>query len=104
MTTTPVPPEIAEIERTHIGLYQDFPQPGVLFRDITPLLRDPKAMKTVIKYWASTVPAEVDLVVGTEARGFVFGAPLAYEMDRGFVPVRKAGKLPGKPNSHTYDL
>ncbi len=104
MTTTPVPPEIAELERTHIGLYQDFPQPGVLFRDITPLLRDPKAMKTVIKYWASTVPDEIDLIVGTEARGFVFGAPLAYEMDRGFVPVRKAGKLPGKPTSLTYDL
>ncbi|MDO5645068.1 MAG: adenine phosphoribosyltransferase [Dermabacter sp.] len=98
------PPEIAEIERTHIGLFPDWPEPGVLFRDITPLLRDPKAMATVIEYWASTVPSHVDIIVGTEARGFVLGAPLAYEMGLGFVPVRKAGKLPGRPTSLSYDL
>lgn len=101
---TSCPPEIAAIEHSHIDLYPDFPEKGVLFRDITPLLRDPKALATVITYWASTVPHDVDLIVGTEARGFVLGAPLAYEMGLGFVPVRKAGKLPGSPNRLDYDL
>lgn len=101
---TSCPPEIAAIEHSHIDLYPDFPEKGVLFRDITPLLRDPQALSTVVKYWASTVPNDVDLIVGTEARGFVLGAPLAYEMGLGFVPVRKAGKLPGNPSRLDYDL
>ncbi len=98
------PPDIAAIEHSHIALYPDFPAKGVLFRDITPLLRDPEAMAKVIKYWATTVPHDVDLIVGTEARGFVLGAPLAYEMGLGFVPVRKAGKLPGRPSKLEYSL
>ncbi len=89
---------------SHIALYPDFPEPGVLFRDITPLLRDPKAFREVLTYWMSILPADVDLIVGTEARGFVFGAPLAFELGLGFVPVRKAGKLPGTPRSHSYSL
>lgn len=101
---TTCPPDIAAIEHSHIDLFPDFPEKGVLFRDITPLLRDPEAMTKVIKYWASTVPHDVDLIVGTEARGFVLGAPLAYEMGLGFVPVRKAGKLPGTPSKLEYTL
>lgn len=89
---------------SHIALYPDFPEPGVLFRDITPLLRDPKAFRDVLTYWMSILPTGVDIIVGTEARGFVFGAPLAFELGLGFVPVRKAGKLPGSPRSHSYDL
>lgn len=104
LSSTPTAEDIAALEKSHIALYPDFPQKGVLFRDITPLLRDPKAMSDVITFWASQLPADIDLIVGTEARGFVLGAPLAYEMGLGFVPVRKAGKLPGKPTAIEYSL
>ncbi|MCG7426622.1 adenine phosphoribosyltransferase [Helcobacillus sp. ACRRO] len=89
---------------SHIALYPDFPQDGVLFRDITPLLRDPVAFRQVMDHWCSKIPSDIDLIIGTEARGFVFGAPMAYALGIGFVPVRKAGKLPGDPRSLTYDL
>lgn len=98
------PQEIAAIQASHIALFPDFPEPGVLFRDITPLLRDPIAMRKVIEYWAASLPTDIDLIVGTEARGFVLGAPLAYHLGKGFVPVRKKGKLPGKPVSLEYSL
>lgn len=98
------PDEIEALRATHISEYPDFPLPGVLFRDITPLLRDAAAFRTVIRYWTSLLPDDIEYVVGTEARGFVVGAPLAYELGAGFVPVRKAGKLPGDPASLSYDL
>ncbi|MEE1617640.1 adenine phosphoribosyltransferase [Brachybacterium sp. J144] len=98
------PAVIEELRRTHIAEYPDFPQPGVLFRDITPLLRDGAALRAVIRHWASRLPEGIEYVVGTEARGFVLGAPLAYEIGAGFVPVRKAGKLPGNPATLEYDL
>lgn len=104
---TPNVPSVDEIEAlrgTHIAEYPDFPQPGVLFRDITPLLRDAAALRKVIRYWISLLPEGIEYVVGTEARGFVLGAPLAYELGAGFIPVRKAGKLPGTPASLSYDL
>lgn len=104
MTAVPAPEQIQALLASHIAEYPDFPEPGVLFRDITPLLRDGDALRTVIRHWAELVPADVEVVVGTEARGFVLGAPLAYELGAGFVPVRKAGKLPGTPRSRTYDL
>lgn len=96
--------EIASLMATHIAEFPDFPEPGVLFRDITPLLADGAAMRAVIAHWCSILPPDVDVVVGTEARGFVLGAPLAYELGIGFVPVRKAGKLPGFPRSVSYSL
>lgn len=96
--------QIDALMATHIAEYPDFPQTGVLFRDITPLLRDAEALRSVIRYWASVLPAGIDYVVGTEARGFVLGAPLAYEIGAGFIPVRKAGKLPGHPATLRYDL
>lgn len=95
---------IRELRSTHIAEYPDFPQPGVLFRDITPLLRDPGALRDVIRWWAAQLPAGIEYIVGTEARGFVLGAPLAYEMGAGFIPARKSGKLPGSPRSLTYQL
>jgi len=106
MTSAPPhpPEEIQGLLSSHIAEYPDFPQPGVLFRDITPLLRDARALRRVIEHWATIIPEQVDVIVGTEARGFVLGAPLAYEIGAGFVPVRKAGKLPGTPRSRTYDL
>ncbi|MBK0329827.1 adenine phosphoribosyltransferase [Brachybacterium sp. MASK1Z-5] len=98
------PEQVRELMASHIDTYQDFPEPGVLFRDITPLLRDPESFHAVIGHWSAILPEQVDLVVGVEARGFVLGAPLAYEMGAGFVPARKAGKLPGAPRSISYDL
>lgn len=104
--TQPLPSteRIRSILDSHIALYWDFPEPGVLFRDITPLLRDPEALRTVIQYWISILPEDIEYIVGTEARGFVLGAPLAYELGAGFIPVRKAGKLPGTPASLSYEL
>lgn len=100
----PTVEQIRALLDTHIAEYPDFPAPGVLFRDITPLLRDAAAMRSVIRYWTTLIPEDVEYVVGTEARGFVLGAPLAYEIGAGFIPVRKAGKLPGSPASLRYDL
>lgn len=75
----------------------DFPQKGVLFRDITPLLKDPKAFREIIARMAGAVKKQkVDVVVGIESRGFIFGAALAAKLGRGFVPIRKKGKLPWK--------
>lgn len=100
----PTRARIEELRETHIAEFPDFPQPGVLFRDITPLLHDAAALREVIRYWASILPGDIEYIVGTEARGFVLGAPLAYEIGAGFVPARKSGKLPGNPRSLTYDL
>ena len=83
----------------------DFPQPGVLFKDITPLLADGPAFQEVVDRfveWAE--PRAPDVVVGIESRGFVFGAPVALAMGRGFVPVRKVGKLPHITIQESYTL
>ena len=83
----------------------DFPIPGILFRDITPLLRDPQALASAVE--AMTAPwrgRRVDLVAAMEARGFVFGAAMAVELDAGFVPFRKEGKLPWRTRSIDYAL
>jgi adenine phosphoribosyltransferase len=83
----------------------DFPQPGVLFRDITPLLGDCEAFAYAIDTMAKTLDSEpVDAIVGIESRGFLFGAPLAYTLGVPFVPVRKAGKLPAPVMSVEYAL
>ncbi|XKG25084.1 adenine phosphoribosyltransferase [Phycicoccus jejuensis] len=82
----------------------DFPSPGVVFKDITPLLADPVAFGEVIGALADGRRGEVDLVAGVEARGFVVGAALAHAMGVGFVPLRKAGKLPGDTVAASYDL
>lgn len=85
----------------------DFPEPGIIFRDVTPLLKDKDAYQEAIKQlasWSKTLDQPIDLVVGPEARGFLFGCPVAYELNAGFVPVRKPGKLPRKTISEKYDL
>jgi adenine phosphoribosyltransferase len=81
----------------------DYPTPGVLFRDITPVLADPEAFATVTTELASLV-GDADVVVGVEARGFLIGAAVAVVAGTGIVPVRKAGKLPRVAASRTYDL
>jgi adenine phosphoribosyltransferase len=83
----------------------DFPIPGILFRDITPLLRDRVGFKAAIDLFAERYRNEkIDLVVGIEARGYMLGAPLAYALGAGFVPVRKPGKLPGAKYTEEYAL
>ncbi|HOJ79154.1 MAG TPA: adenine phosphoribosyltransferase [Bacillota bacterium] len=83
----------------------DFPKQGINFKDITTLLKDGKALKTVIDIFAERFEnTKPDLVVGAESRGFLFGAPLAYKLGAGFVLVRKPGKLPAPVTKVTYDL
>ncbi len=91
--------------KEHIRDVTDFPKPGILFRDITPLLASPKAFGYVIDQFASHFEAKgVTAVVAAEARGFIFAAPLALRLNAAFVPVRKPGKLPRQTHSFTYDL
>lgn len=83
----------------------DFPAPGVIFRDITPILQDPTAFKEVIDSMAECVaPTKPDVIVGIESRGFILGTPMAIELGVGFVPVRKAGKLPAETIKAEYAL
>lgn len=83
----------------------DFPQPGILFRDITPLLGDGEALRAVVQDLAAPFrQQQIDRVAGIEARGFLFGAPLAVELGAGFVPMRKEGKLPHETFSAQYEL
>jgi adenine phosphoribosyltransferase len=83
----------------------DFPGPGILFRDITPLLRDPAALRLACRLLADPFRDQrVDLVVGIESRGFIFGPPVALELGAGFEMARKLGKLPGKTQAERYAL
>lgn len=83
----------------------DFPRPGILFRDITPLLLDARALDAAVGGLAERVPAgQVDFVVAAEARGFILGAALARQLGAGFVPARKPGKLPAETISAEYAL
>ncbi len=81
----------------------DYPSPGVVFKDITPLLGDGPTFAEVVAHMAEQAPP-VDVVVGMEARGFILGAPIAVALGVGFVPVRKAGKLPRETFTGAYDL
>jgi adenine phosphoribosyltransferase len=83
----------------------NFPQPGILFRDITPLLAEPRAFQETIRRFADRYrDSKIDVIVAAEARGFIFAAPLAIELDAGFVPIRKPGKLPFDTHSFHYEL
>ncbi|MAS26939.1 MAG: adenine phosphoribosyltransferase [Synechococcus sp. NAT40] len=83
----------------------DFPKPGILFRDFTPLLRDPEAWRAVMKQMGTICEAlKPDLIVGIESRGFIVGTSLATDLGLGFVPVRKPGKLPGEVFGIDYAL
>lgn len=83
----------------------DYPKPGILFYDLTTLLKDPKGFHSLVDRLCDQYHGtKVDLVAGIEARGFIFAPALAYRLNAGFVPVRKPKKLPGKTTSVTYDL
>jgi adenine phosphoribosyltransferase len=100
-----MPLEIAELEAL-VREIPDFPRPGIRFRDATPLLADPAALRSAVGLLAAEVEPEgpVDLVVGAEARGFILGPALAIRLGAGFVPARRAGKLPAATESVAYEL
>ncbi len=84
---------------------KDFPQEGVIFRDITTLLKNPEAMKEAVdRIVEGLKDIEFDYILGPESRGFIFGMPVAYIMNKGFIPVRKKGKLPAETVSKEYSL
>ena len=83
----------------------DFPEPGIMFRDITSVIQDPDGLKLAIDGLTNLLEGlDFDLVIGPESRGFIFGVPVAYLTGRGFIPVRKKGKLPRETVSQKYDL
>ncbi|MES0372500.1 MAG: adenine phosphoribosyltransferase [Mariprofundaceae bacterium] len=82
----------------------DFPKPGIVFKDISPLLADGEAFSASISQLACLIPQGTDAIVGIDARGFIFGAALAAQLGIGFVPVRKPGKLPAEVHSIEYEL
>jgi len=91
--------------KSHIRNIKDFPKPGVMFRDITTLIKDPEAFNYTLDLLLSFVAdKKIDKVVGVESRGFIFGAVLAHKLNAGFIPVRKPGKLPAEKVSISYSL
>ena len=83
----------------------DFPEPGIIFRDVTSVLQDPDGLKLAIDSMMKLLEGvDFDVIVGAESRGFIFGAPLAYQLHKPFVLVRKKGKLPGETIERSYDL
>jgi adenine phosphoribosyltransferase len=95
--------DVAALIASHIRDVADYPQPGVMFKDITPLLAEPAAFSAVVDALASEF-GPVDKVAGIEARGFILAAPVAYRTAAGFVPVRKKGKLPSATFAQEYEL
>ena len=101
---TTMPPKKFSIKDT-IRDVADFPKKGILFKDITPVLKDPMAFKLAVDALAAELAKKkIDYVVGIESRGFIFSPVLAYKLDAGFVPVRKQGKLPFRTSQVAYTL
>lgn len=91
--------------KDYVRSIPDFPEPGIIFRDITTILQDPDGLHLAIQSMQDKLKdTEFDVVVGTESRGFIFGVPIAYNLHKAFVPVRKKGKLPCETVSMEYDL
>ena len=98
-------PNTEKTVKDYIRTIPDFPHEGIMFRDVTTLFSDPRGMRpTIDQLLAPYVGTRIDKVVGLEARGFILGGAIAHQLSIGFVPVRKAGKLPGKVISQEYSL
>lgn len=96
---------MSEKIKSKIRTVPDFPKKGIMFRDITSLLQDPVGLRmTIQNFMKRYIEEDIDVVVGIDSRGFILGGALAYELGKGFVPVRKKGKLPAETESVTYDL
>ena len=104
MSVTPIPAELTDLVLDNLREIPDFPEPGVLFRDITPLLANGKAFKQLIDGLAEHYRGRIDAVAGLESRGFILAAPLATALGIGMVVVRKGGKLPGPVIGVDYAL
>ena len=104
MTSLPLPAELTELVVDNLREIPDFPEPGVLFRDITPLLANGEAFATLIDGLAGHYRGRIDAVAGLESRGFILAAPLAVRLGIGMLTVRKGGKLPGPVVGVDYDL
>jgi adenine phosphoribosyltransferase len=96
--------EIAQSARALVREVRDYPEPGVVFKDITPVLADGEIFPAVVRWMAQPFAGRVDMVAGIEARGFILGAPVAHSLGVGFVPIRKLGKLPGITVAEAYVL
>lgn len=95
---------MAKVEDYIISI-PDFPEPGIIFRDITGILQDSAGLRLAIDEMASLIdPADCDVIAGAESRGFIFGMPIAYMLNKPFVPIRKKGKLPRETVSRSYAL
>ncbi|MDU0810428.1 MAG: adenine phosphoribosyltransferase [Burkholderia sp.] len=104
-SSSPLQVDIIEFFHGHIRSIPDWPEPGVVFRDITPLLQSPKALRVLIDLFVQRyINAKLDYVVGIDARGFIIGPVIAYELCIGFLPIRKVGKLPYRTKSESYHL
>lgn len=88
----------------YVRSIQDFPEEGIVFRDITSVIQDPDGLKLAIDSMIDLIDTECDVVAGLESRGFIFGMPIAYNLNKGFVPVRKKGKLPCETIEAEYAL
>lgn len=106
MESTQSQPVCAMLDlRTFIRDIPDFPKPGILFKDITPLLADPAGLALSVELMAQPYRGRgIDVVVGAESRGFIFGTAIATALSAGFIPIRKPGKLPGRRRRHEYAL
>ena len=96
--------DMAELVASRLRDIPDFPQPGIVFKDFTPLLADGAAFAALVDDIAERHRGHVDVLVGIEARGFILAAAVAYRLGLGMVPVRKAGKLPGETLTESYAL
>lgn len=98
-------PQIAQEVKDKIRDVVDFPKPGIVFKDITTALKDSETLKKMVDFLCAQFQNEkIDYIVGLESRGFIFGMPVAYNLNAGFIPVRKPNKLPAKTLSESYAL
>ncbi len=97
--------QVIENVKDKIRAIENFPKEGIVFRDITTAIKEPETMKSIIDYLCEQFKdVKIDYVAGIESRGFIFGMPMAYKMNAGFVPIRKPKKLPAATYSQSYDL
>ena len=97
--------QLEEKIKRNIRDNQDYPKPGIIFRDITPVLANPNLVSEIVQKLVDTYKAQkIDAIVGVEARGFIFGSILAHQLNCRFIPVRKSGKLPFKTHQQEYAL